>query len=89
MSPWQLIQQYKGYVNKYGQKKVDSFCKFYLMPGVTHGNGIKMDYLSWLNEWRSTGKYPTKTLYATMKKTGGQMPWLLFQAGCNMWAGIL
>ena len=78
MSPWQLIQQYKGYVNKYGQKKVDSFCKFYLMPGVTHGNGIKMDYLSWLDEWRSTGKYPTKTLYATMKKTGGQMPMAAF-----------
>ena len=48
------------------------------MPGVTHGNGIKMDYLSWLDEWRSTGKYPTKTLYATMKKTGGQMPMAAF-----------
>ena len=33
MSPWQLIQQYRGYVEKYGQEKVDSFCKFYVMPG--------------------------------------------------------
>lgn len=32
MSPWQLIQQYRDYVEKYGQETVDSFCKFYIMP---------------------------------------------------------
>lgn len=74
MSPWQLIQQYRGYVDKYGQETVDSFCKFYIMPGVTHGRGIAMDYLTWLDIWCSTGEYPTETLYATMTATGGEMP---------------
>ena len=74
MSPWQLIQQYQDYVEKYGQETVDSFCKFYIMPGVTHTSGIAMDYLTWLDIWCSTGEYPTQTLYATMSKTGGQMP---------------
>lgn len=74
MSPWQLIQQYRGYVEKYGQETVDSFCKFYIMPGVTHGRGIAMDYLTWLDTWCSTGEYPTETLYATMTTTGGEMP---------------
>lgn len=74
MSPWQLIQQYRGYVEKYGQEKVDSFCKFYMMPGVTHTRGIAMDYLTWLDIWCSTGEYPSEPLYATMTATGGQMP---------------
>lgn len=74
MSPWQLIQQYRDYVDKYGQETVDSFCKFYIMPGVTHTSGIAMDYLTWLDIWCSTGEYPTETLYATMSRTGGQMP---------------
>lgn len=74
MSPWQLIQQYRDYVEKYGQETVDSFCKFYIMPGVTHTSGIAMDYLSWLDIWCSTGEYPSQTLYATMSRTGGQMP---------------
>ncbi len=78
MSPWQLIQQYRGYVDKYGQETVDSFCRFYLMPGVTHGAGIAMDYLTWLDQWRSTGVYPSGPLYAHMEATGGQMPMAAF-----------
>jgi len=74
MSPWQLIEQYKGYVRKYGQEETDKFCKFYTMPDVTHGRGIKMDYLNWLDAWCSTGEYPAETLYATMTSTKGQMP---------------
>lgn len=74
MSPWQLIEQYKGYVDKYGQEKTDDFCKFYIMPDATHGWGVKMDYLDWLDRWCSTGKYPQEIIYATMLKTCGQMP---------------
>lgn len=74
MSPWQLIEQYKGYVDKYGQEKTDAFCKFYIMPDATHGRGVKMDYLDWLDRWCSTGQYPQEILYATMLKTQGQMP---------------
>lgn len=74
MSPWQLIEQYKGYVEKYGQEKTDSFCKFYIMPDATHGWGVTMDYLEWLDRWCSTGEYPQEILYANMLKTKGQMP---------------
>ena len=74
MSPWQLIEQYKGYVAKYGQEKTDSFCKFYIMPDATHGNGVTMNYLDWLDRWCTTGIYPQETLYGTMQKTQGQMP---------------
>ena len=74
MSPWQLIEQYKGYVAKYGQEAVDAFCKFYIMPDATHGNGLTMDYLDWLDRWCTTGIYPKETLYADMKRTKGQMP---------------
>lgn len=87
MSPWQLIQQYKGYVAKYGQDKVDDYCKFYLMPSVTHGAGISMDYLAWLDKWCSTNEYPTEALYGTLKLTGGQMPmaqfpgWVKYESG--------
>lgn len=74
MSPWQLIDQYKGYVDKYGQETTDSFCKFYIMPDATHGWGVTMDYMSWLDQWCTTGNYPQEPLYATMRRTHGQMP---------------
>lgn len=74
MSPWQLIEQYKGYVDKYGQETTDSFCKFYIMPDATHGWGVTMDYLNWLDQWCSTGVYPQEILYATMQKNQRQMP---------------
>lgn len=78
ISPWQLIQQYYSYVERYGQEQLDSFLKFYVMPSVTHCAGIRMDYLKWLDEWCSTGEYPKCVLYADMEKTGGQMPMALF-----------
>ena len=78
MSPWQLIQQYRGYVDKYGQETVDTFCKFYLMPSVTHGGNITMPYMEWLDAWCTNGEYPTETVYGTMKVTGGQMPMAAF-----------
>ena len=45
ISPWQIINQYQKLVKKYGQKKADSFMKFYCMPSATHCSGIRMDYL--------------------------------------------
>lgn len=74
MSPWQLIQQYRDYVKKYGQEKTDEFCKFYLMPGVPHGSGMGMPYLEWLDYWCSTGEYPKGPLYVSITATGNEMP---------------
>lgn len=87
ISPWQLIQQYISYKNKYGQEILDSFLKFYVMPSVTHCNGIQMDYLTWLDIWCTTGEYPKETLYASIQKTGGKMPmapfpgWIKYDGG--------
>ena len=58
----------------YGQETTDSFCKFYIRPDATHGWGVTMDYMSWLDQWCTTGNYPQETLYATMRRTHGQMP---------------
>lgn len=87
ISPWQTVQQYLGYVKKYGQEKVDSFCKFYIMPSVEHCVGARMKYLSWLDEWRTTGKYPEGPQKAYIQKTQGYMPmaefpgWVKYREG--------
>lgn len=74
ISPWQIVQQYQGYVKKYGQDCVNKFIKFYCMPAAAHCSGIFMDYLEWLDIWCTNGKYSEETLYGTIEKTGGQMP---------------
>ena len=78
ISPWQIINQYQKLVKKYGQKKADSFMKFYCMPSATHCSGIRMDYLEWLDTWCSEEKYPEETLYGVIEKTGGEMPMATF-----------
>ena len=30
--------------------------------------------MSWLDQWCTTGNYPQEPLYATMRRTHGQMP---------------
>ena len=78
ISPWQIINQYQKLVKKYGQEKTDDFLKFYCMPSATHCNGIRMDYLEWLDSWCTEGKYPSETLYGIVDKTGGEMPMASF-----------
>ena len=74
ISPWQIVEQYKGYLSKYGRDHLDSFCRFFAMPGVQHCYGAKMKYLSWIDQWRTTGSFPEGPLDAEMIKTGGRMP---------------
>ena len=78
ISPWQIINQYQKLMKKYGPKKTDGFLKFYCMPSATHCNGIRMDYLEWLDFWCTEGKYPSETLYGIIDKTGGEMPMASF-----------
>lgn len=78
ISPWQTVEQYRGYVRKYGQEQTDRFVKFYVMPSVGHCQGISMDYLEWLDTWCTTGQYPEGTLYGKIHKTGGEMPMAAF-----------
>lgn len=87
ISPWQIIQQYRGYIKKYGDKTVRSFLKFFIMPSATHCNGIKMNYLSWLDQWCSNGQYPEEDQYAEITATNGTMPmaefpgWIKYKGG--------
>ena len=74
ISPWQIAEHYKGYLTKYGRDRLDSVCRFFAMPGVQHCYGAKMKYLSWLDQWRTTGSFPEGPLDAEMLKTGGRMP---------------
>ena len=74
ISPWQMIYQYRGYLEKYGKDKLDSFFKFYIMPSITHCAGMTMDYLEWLSKWCTENQYPSEPLYGNMDATGGQMP---------------
>lgn len=89
ISPWQIVQQYQGYVKKYGQDCVDKFIKFYCMPAAAHCSGIFMDYLEWLDIWCTNGKYPEETLYGTIEKTGGQMPMAEFPGWVKYTGGDL
>jgi len=90
ISPWQVARQYEGYVEKYGQEGVDSFVRFYAMPHAGHTRGLKMDYLAWLDGWRSTGQYPEEGLFARMDETGGTLPmarypgWIRYKGGDRM-----
>ena len=87
ISPWQIIDQYRKLVKKYGQEQTDRFVKFYCMPSATHCSGIRMDYLKWLDTWCTDGSYPDEILYGMIEKTGGEMPmaefpgWVKYKGG--------
>jgi len=52
---------YNGLVQRFGQNSVDSFVRFYLMPGVGHGTGPfhpAIDSLSALDQWVESGNAP-------------------------------
>ena len=74
ISPWQIAEQYKGYLARYGRERLDEFCRFFAMPAVGHCHGARMRYLSWLDEWRTTGAFPEGPLDAAMDATGGRLP---------------
>lgn len=59
-SPNQTIAFYRGLVERYGQEKVDSFMRLYMVPGFQHGNGVlpAWDELGALDEWVTNGQAP-------------------------------
>lgn len=66
-SPNQTIAFYKTLVAKYGQDRVDSFMRLYMVPGFQHGNGVFIpawDELGALDRWVSYGVGP-ETLVGT------------------------
>ena len=55
------IAYYQRQVGNFGQKQLDSFMRFYVIPGLGHGFGVfnaKFDSLGALREWVENGKAP-------------------------------
>jgi feruloyl esterase len=67
ISPNQMIAFYRAVVVRYGQRKVDSFMRLYMVPGFQHGNGVFIpawDALGAIDDWVTRGIAP-ETLIAT------------------------
>jgi hypothetical protein len=61
------LNYYSRLVARFGQAALDSFVRFYYIPGFGHGNGVfnaKFDSLGALDTWLTRGKAPG-TLLAT------------------------
>ena len=61
ISPYNSINYYNRQVSIFGQSGVDSFLRFYMVPGMGHGRGVftgTYDGLGVLNSWVEGGKAP-------------------------------
>jgi feruloyl esterase len=62
ITPHNSIAYYKRQVAQFGQSRLDTFMRFYVIPGLGHGFGpfnAKFDSLSALEAWVEQGKAPT------------------------------
>ncbi len=67
ITPHNTLDYYNRLVAKFGQAALDSFTRFYYIPGFGHGNGVfnaKFDSLAALDAWVDKGVAPG-TLTAT------------------------
>ncbi|SDC85598.1 tannase/feruloyl esterase family alpha/beta hydrolase [Paraburkholderia lycopersici] len=67
ISPNQTIAYYQALVDRYGEARVDSFMRLYMVPGYQHGNGVfipSVDLLGALDDWVTNGNAP-ETLFVT------------------------
>jgi pimeloyl-ACP methyl ester carboxylesterase len=61
ITPHNSIAYYKRQMAQFGQPRLDSFMRFYVIPGLGHGFGIfnaKFDSLDALRNWVENGKAP-------------------------------
>jgi pimeloyl-ACP methyl ester carboxylesterase len=61
ITPHNSIAYYKRQLGQFGQARLDSFLRFYVVPGLGHGFGIfnaKFDSLGALRAWVENGKAP-------------------------------
>src|SRR5499427_4716872 len=62
ITPHNSIAYYKRQVAQFGQSRLDSFMRFYYVPGLGHGFGVfnaKFDSLGALRDWVEKGKAPS------------------------------
>lgn len=61
ITPHNSIAYYRRQLAQFGQSRLDSFLRFYLIPGMGHGFGTfnaKFDSLPALEQWVESGKAP-------------------------------
>jgi pimeloyl-ACP methyl ester carboxylesterase len=61
ITPHNSIAYYRRQVAQFGQPRLDSFMRFYVIPGLGHGFGVfnaKFDSLGALRNWVENGKAP-------------------------------
>jgi feruloyl esterase len=62
ITPHNSIAYYRRQVAQFGQARLDSFMRFYLIPGLGHGFGVfnaKFDSLGVLRDWVENGRAPS------------------------------
>jgi len=67
ITPHNSIAYYKRQLAQFGRKRLDSFLRFYLIPGFGHGFGTfnaKFDALPALEQWVESGKAPAGLIAA-------------------------
>jgi feruloyl esterase len=72
ITPHNSINYYNKQVAQFGQQRLDSFLRFYMIPGFAHGYGgfnAKIDSLTALQNWVEKGQ-PPSGLVATDGNTG-------------------
>ncbi|NBT06672.1 MAG: tannase/feruloyl esterase family alpha/beta hydrolase, partial [Betaproteobacteria bacterium] len=68
ISPNPTIAYYKDQVSRLGQETVDTFVRFYTVPGFGHGTGVfnpAWDALGALDQWVTAGVDPGSSIVAT------------------------
>jgi feruloyl esterase len=61
ITPHNSIAYYRRQIANFGQARLDSFMRFYVVPGLGHGFGVfdaKFDSLGALRDWVENGKAP-------------------------------
>ena len=62
ITPHNSIAYYRRQVAQFGRPRLDSFMRFYVVPGLGHGFGVfnaKFDSLGVLRDWVENGKAPS------------------------------
>jgi pimeloyl-ACP methyl ester carboxylesterase len=62
ITPYNSIEYYKRQLAHFGQERLDSFLRFYVIPGFAHGYGrfnAKFDSLAALEKWVEQGVAPS------------------------------
>ncbi len=61
ITPYNSIAYYRRQQTQFGQSRLDSFMRFYVIPGLGHGFGVfnaKFDSLAALQKWVEHGQAP-------------------------------